>query len=238
MTAQNSPIRRTLSITEGETESCGGDQLESGGPTARPVIQAADNGMIASNVEVEQHVTLPPTTTGFPYNSNFAKDGQNAYGRKQCSPWCSCACHTRTIFTVPSPFGTLSGSFSGLPLLKPRCAENACKSPEGPSGNIFYQFPTWFWSRLIAVTMTSSPVCGPEINVRFPRVVMPSKLYLFALHGDARGVKRLFTEGTASPWDVNPRGSSALYVSHTYFTLASFLDHLWFLFLLLRRTQR
>lgn len=74
----------------------------------------------------------------------------------------------------------------------------------------------------MAITLSFIPICGPEINVRFPRVVMPSKLYLFAMHGDINGVKTLFTEGAASPWDVNERGSSALYVSHTDFTLASF----------------
>ena len=48
-------------------------------------------------------------------------------------------------------------------------------------------------------TMNPSPVRGPEINVRFPRVVMPSKLYLFAIHGDTKGVKCLFSEGAATP---------------------------------------
>lgn len=227
MTAQNSPIRRTLSDTEGVIESHGDDRSESGGSTARPVSQAVNDQMIASNVKVEQPETLPPATIRSSYEFSVAKDGQYAYRGKQCSSWCSCACHSRKNFIVPSPLGTLSGSFSGLPLLKPRCAEHACKNPERPSGNIVYQFPTLFWNRLVAVTMKCSPVCGPEINVRFPRVVMPSKLYLLTLHGDIQGVRSLFTKDAASPWDVNPRGSSALYVSHMKFTVASSLDFVW-----------
>lgn len=66
------------------------------------------------------------------------------------------------------------------------------------------------------------PIYGPGINVNPPRAVPPSKLYLFDMHGDIIPVNSLFTEGSASPWDVNDRGSSKLYVSHTKFALPSF----------------
>lgn len=209
MTFQTSPIRRTLSGTQGAREDPGGDQSASAGLTAGRVIQPA----IASGVEADQHETLNPTTTGLPYDFHFTKDGLTGHSGKQCSLWCSCACHSRKIFLMSSPLGTLSGSVSGLPLLTRRCTEHSCQNPAGSSGSIVYRFPSWFWDRLIAVTMIYLPICGPEINVRFPRVVMPSKLYLLAMHGDTKGVKNLFTEGVASPWDVNGNGSSALYVS-------------------------
>lgn len=220
MTAQTSPIRETLSGTQGVTEDYNGEQLENGALTAQPLIQPANMRIIASDVEAEQPETLKPSTTGLSYDFHFAKDGLPADKGKKCSLWCSCVCHSRKVFLVPSPFGTLSGSFSGLPLLTRRCTEHSCKNREGPSVNIVYRFPSWFWSRLIAVTMKSIPICGPEINVRFPREVMPSKLYLRAMHGDTQGVKSLFTEGLASPWDVNGNGSSVLYVCHTNYTFA------------------
>lgn len=81
--------------------------------------------------------------------------------------------------------------------------------------------------------MRSSPVCGPEINIKLPRLVTTSKLYHFCFHGDTKGVKTLLTEGAASPWDVNERGSSALYVSHSIRTLASFSLLLWHLILVI-----
>lgn len=227
MTGQKPPVRRALSGTQDAMADHGGDRSESGGPTAGPGIEPANTRMIASDAEVEQPETLPPTTTRFPYDLHFPTDNQATHIGKQCPPWCSCACHSRTTFLVPSPFGTLSGSFSGLPLLTGRCAEHACKRPTGPSGCIAYRFPSWFWDRLLAISMKTSPVCGPEINIRFPRMVMPSKLYLFALHGETKRVQSLFTEGAASPWDVNNHGSTALYVSHKNFTLASFPCFLW-----------
>ena len=68
--------------------------------------------------------------------------------------------------------------------------------------------------------MKCIPVCGFEINIRFPRVATPSKLFLFAMHGDTKGVRHLFPEGTAVPWDVNERGSSVLYVSYKLCTFS------------------
>ena len=225
MTAQSWPIRRTVPGTQGATEDLNEDQSESGDLTAQSIIEPANMRMIASNVEAEQPETLNPSTTGLSYDFHFAKDGLPAYKGKKCSLWCSCVCHSRKIFFVPSPFGTLSGSFSGLPLVTRRCTERSCQNPEGPSGSIVYRFPSWFWSRLIAITLKYVPICGPEINVRFPREVTPSKLYLLAMHGDIQGVKTLFTEGVASPWDVNGNGSSVLYVSHTSYIFAFSVFH-------------
>ena len=220
--AQHSRIERALLGIQGVAEGHELDQSESASSNAQPVMQPANIGTIASDNEAEQPEISTLSTTGLPYDFRSAKDRRLAFKGKQCSLWCSCACHSRKKFRLPSPFGTLSGSFSGLPLLTRRCAERACQNSAGPSGSIVYRFPSWFWNRLMAITLSSIPICGPEINIRFPRVVITSKLYLFAMHGDISGVKNLFTQGAASPWDVNERGSSALYVSHTDFTLASF----------------
>lgn len=123
---------------------------------------------------------------------------------------------------MPSLFGILLGSFSGLPLLTRRCAESVRNNPAGTSSIIVYRTPSWFWDRFMTTMMKTIPICGRGVNVKFPRVVPPSLLYLFAMHGDTIAVNSLLTEGSASPWDVNDRGSSKLYVSHTKFALPSF----------------
>ena len=136
---------------------------------------------------------------------------------KQCSLWCSCVCHSRNTFPWALPFSTFSDSVSGLPLLLRSCI-HGCKGPSGLSGSIVYHLRC----RLLALTMEFLPVCGPGIIIGFPRIVLPSNLYLFAHHGDIQGVRGLFSKGVASPWDVNVRGSSALYVSLTNSAPASF----------------
>ena len=173
MTVQGSTIQKVLSDIQDVTENHGGNRSESGCSASQAGTRPANIRSKASGVEVGQPETLPPMTTGFPWGSRFAKDGQLAHTGKQCSLWCSCACRSRKTFFVPSPFGTVSGSFSGLPLLTRRCAEHACKCPTGPSGSIVYRFPSWFWARLLEITMKFSPLHAPEINIRFPREVLP-----------------------------------------------------------------
>ena len=224
MTAQISPIRRALSTAQNVTEF---NQSEGRGSTARSTVQHSDVRMDAGNPEVGQAETLPARTTEFSRDFQFAQASQAAYEGKKCPLWCSCACHSPMTFSLLSRFGTVSGSLSSLPWLKRSCTEYSCKGPTYVSDSIVYQFPSWFWGRLIAVTMKSSPVCGSEINIRFHRAVMPSSLYLFAFHGDTDKVKSLFTEGAASPWDVNNQGSSGLYVSHPNAIAASSSDNIW-----------
>ena len=224
MTAQTSPIRRTLSTTQNGVEL---NQSEGGNSTARSTLQPSDIRMDAGNVEDGQAETLPARTNEPLRDFQFAQGGQPAYEGTKCSLWCSCACHSPRTFSLLSSFGTVWVSLSSLPWLKRSCTEYTCKGPENASDSIVYQFPSWFWGRLIAVTMKSSPICGPEINIKFHRAVMPSSLYLFAFHGDIERVKNLFTEGAASPWDVNNQGSSGLYVSHSNATAASSSDNIW-----------
>ena len=224
MTAQISPIRRALSIAQNVTEV---DQSESQGSTARSTVQHSDVRIDAGKAEVGQVETLPTRTTESSRDFQFAQGSQAAYEGEKCSLWCSCACHSPVTFSLLSRFGAVSGSLSSLPWLKRSCTEYSCKGPKHVSDSIVYQFPSWFWGRLIAVTMRSSPLCGPEINIRFHRAVMPSNLYLFTFHGDTDKVKSLFTEGAATPWDVNNQGSSGLYVSHSNATAASPSDNIW-----------
>ena len=214
MTAHTSPVRRATSGTHGVIGEQRRGQSENRNSTARPVAQSADIRVTQSETEVHQPGPSVPTKTKSPYDFDFVKDWQRAYQGKQCSLWCSCTCHSRKTFSLSSHFGTLSGYVSGVSSLVHRCAEHSCKCPSNPAGSIVYRFPDWFWDRLFTLTMKCTPVCGPEINIKFPRVATPSKLFLVAMHGDTKGVQHLFSEGTATPWDVNERGSSVLYVSH------------------------
>ena len=224
MTAQVSPIRRALSTAQNVTEV---SQSEGRGSIARSTVQDSDVRMDAGKADVGQAETLPARTTELSRDFQFAQASQAAYEGKKCPLWCSCACHSPMTFSLLSRFGTVSGSLSSLPWLRRNCTEYSCKGPRYVFDSIVYQFPNWFWGRLIEVTMKSSPVCGPEINIRFHRAVMPSSLYLFAFHGDTDKVKSLFTEGAASPWDVNNQGSSGLYVSHSNAIAALSSDNIW-----------
>ena len=75
-----------------------------------------------------------------------------------------------------------------------------------------YQFPKYIMSRYISVFMQYSALSGPELLLRVPRMVSWSHLlWIYATNGELLAIQKLFAEGKASPFDLNPQGSSALY---------------------------
>lgn len=67
---------------------------------------------------------------------------------------------------------------------------------------------------MIAISATFDSIRGPQLHVRLPRVVeCHSPLWQYAQRGDIGSMQKLFSSREASPFDVNPRGESALHVS-------------------------
>lgn len=65
--------------------------------------------------------------------------------------------------------------------------------------------------RYLKFAMHHHPLHGPNISVRMPRVMeWQHELFKHAVAGDVRAIQSLFSEGKASPFDVNPRGCNAL----------------------------
>lgn len=147
------------------------------------------------------------------------------YGKKTkvlCKEWCSCTCHQKKVLRLKQPFSTDAGSFSlsysGLPWITPKCDQKSCGSRSVPSIAMTVQFPAWFWRRYISSSFTYTPICGPEINFRLPRTVdWRSRLWGLGVDGNIRAIQQMFSNGTASPWDVSPGGGSILHVGTKVF---------------------
>lgn len=133
--------------------------------------------------------------------------------KKHCKAFCSCICHTRSIGRSPwilDPIiGKLNVQFTGM---RPPCSEFNCSRPPEPSFKVVYQFPKYLINRYVSMMMQYGRSSGPEFLLRVPRVVSWSHLlWKYAINGDLLAIQRLFAEGKASPYDLNPRGSSAFY---------------------------
>ena len=88
------------------------------------------------------------------------------------------------------------------------------------------QFPAWFWKRYLSSSFAYTPIRGPEINVKLPRTVSwVSSLWRHGLEGNLRAVQDLFSQGLASPWDVQALGGSLLHYAtdHGHWDLCKFL---------------
>ncbi|KAI4202608.1 MAG: hypothetical protein LQ348_001487 [Seirophora lacunosa] len=131
---------------------------------------------------------------------------------RRCVDWCSCRCHTQSVSEFPWILKTFLGQLfieracNGLP-----CNERRCQRSPASSVNLTYHLPKFLMRRYLKFAMHHHPLHGPNISVRMPRVMeWQHELFKHAVAGDVRAIQSLFSEGKASPFDVNPRGCNAL----------------------------
>ena len=149
------------------------------------------------------------------------------YRGTMCRPGCPCACHCRREVQSPGVVGRLLGQlfvgYAGLPLVSRRCTIDACRRQQAPHVNIQYWFPLWFLAQIVRLQVSYQPTFGPQIQLTTLRRVPDSAPCIaFAIAGNIEGLKVLFTQGLASPYDVSEsRGLSVLGVSITTVPLIS-----------------
>jgi hypothetical protein len=152
------------------------------------------------------------------------------FPRTSCTPWCSCACHREWRFRTPRMLEQFIGSlfigYSGLPVLRPPCNEHNCHLQSQPLTYVTYFFPRWFLSRMVTFMMTYTPLAGPVASLKVQRTVPGNAdIFNFTKQGNVVGIRTLFENGLASPFDVQfDSGVTALHVrsSRKYY---NFLKH-------------
>ena len=126
----------------------------------------------------------------------------------ECSRSCKCSCHIRRRLNTPRLLdgflGTLFIGYSGLPLPSQKCDQVSCGGRKDSSTSLVYKFPRWFvMSRMIQLKAKVTAMYGPEVSLRFNRVVDGKALvFHYATTGDVSKMKQLFEQGCASPSDV------------------------------------
>lgn len=76
-----------------------------------------------------------------------------------------------------------------------------------------YWCPGWLLSRMMSILFTYSRRDGPMWRIRMPRVRQNSSLiFQHMLRGDIKAIQSLFSQGLASPFDVNENGKPLLSV--------------------------
>lgn len=131
---------------------------------------------------------------------------------RRCVDWCSCRCHTQSVSAFPWILKTFLGQlFIERASNGPPCNERRCQRSPASSVNLTYHLPKFLMQRYLKFAMHHHPLHGPNISVRMPRVMeWQHELFKHAVVGDVRAIQSLFSEGKASPFDVNPRSCNAL----------------------------
>lgn len=142
-----------------------------------------------------------------------------------CDKACACNCHKTRRLMVPCWLQAIMGflliGYSGLKLSGNSCNEKICRQQQKSILTLNYYFPRWFvYQRLINFRNYWSPIEGNIMSIRTPRIIERSTTTVFdmACQGNLEGLKRLFIQGLASPFDVNGSGKcdSVLFVCSRY----------------------
>lgn len=127
--------------------------------------------------------------------------------RNSCRAWCGCACHVQSKLHTPEILKPLLGrlfiGYTGIPLIRQQCDQSSCRRHRSKAVKVSYYFPSWFFARILSLSIVLMPSDGPHISLTFPRIVSKDAIvFRFAEIGDVGGIKTLFREGTASPRDI------------------------------------
>ena len=129
--------------------------------------------------------------------------------RQKCPSWCSCACHIKRNFSSPRALGALFGElrvqYNGRSRLPCNCSESS-------SFNVSYRFPQYLLHRYVSLAVQLNQIAGPEYLLRVPRVLPPPhRLWHYSINGDIMAVQSMYSQGLASPYDINMKNGPALF---------------------------
>ncbi|KAJ5715265.1 ankyrin repeat containing protein [Penicillium malachiteum] len=129
------------------------------------------------------------------------------YIGRACEATCRCACHQRFEYHSPSLVGPVVGKlffgYAGFPRIRRNCDDLRCSRSKARHISIEYWFPLWFLSGILMLIL-SLQQSGPALQLRLLRRVPDAAQCIdFARTGNIEGIKLLFKEGLASPFDVS-----------------------------------
>jgi ankyrin repeat protein len=134
-----------------------------------------------------------------------------------CRSGCPCNCHLQQKSSSPALFNRVLGQlfvgYAGLPVLSPKCDNDACQKSRASQISMEYWFPLGFFSStIVRMQLGYQPNIGTLFQLdTMRRVPDTAQCVNFALNGDIQGLNYLFSRGLASPRDVSStRGYSLL----------------------------
>ncbi len=176
---------------------------------------ASDNAAALS--ESLETTTITPIVARPRVRSRREFHIQNLQIQSTCPIACICNCHKTWSIYSPRRLRKLIGHIkiegAGLRFFKGTCSLRSCKGKKATFIHINFFLPNMMAARMISLWFTSSPLHGPELLLRIPRVLHYNASVLRVIRsGDLDAVKRSISVGECKPWDVNYRGQSLIAV--------------------------
>ena len=178
---------------------------------------ASDN--TASLPESLESAAITPTVARPRMRSRSEFHIQNFQIHSACPVACTCNCHEPWGIYTPRKWRKLFGyskiEGAEVPFFKGACSLQSCKGKRATFVHINFFLPTTIAARMISLWFTSSPLHGPELLLRVPRVVRTDTTAYYAIcSGDLDAVKRSISAGDCKPWDVAYSGQTLIAVCY------------------------
>lgn len=134
---------------------------------------------------------------------------------RECSPLCSCACHSEQVIITPGALDrilgrltiNLRGSMSTLRI----CSEPKCAGQHRKHINVWYRFPLWAIRQALFAYCNYTTYHGIQLSLRMPWIVPDdSEIMNCVKAGDVCAVRSMFQLGLASPHCINASWSVPL----------------------------
>ncbi|KAF2259873.1 ankyrin [Lojkania enalia] len=160
----------------------------------------------SSMAQKESQVQSLVTKSGNEYSNAIGIYLQVSQLRSRVCHNCSCNYHRISQFRTPAHLnkflGTLFVGYTALPFFSPSCNRRDCRRGDNASLRFRYYFPSWFLMRVFSLMASVSNMNGPELVIKVPRACDPkADILLYAGNGNIDGIKMLFKQGLASPFD-------------------------------------
>jgi len=131
--------------------------------------------------------------------------------------FCSCSCHWSVAMKTPNWLANAVGML----LLRWQRSPQTCKRPScrncskatRKTMRIQYYLPWWMMGRIVQLESGYNASRRLTISFKTSHIVPEdSNVFLLAQHNNLDGIKKLFSQGLASPFDVSPTGRTPLHV--------------------------
>ena len=139
-----------------------------------------------------------------------------------CCRACSCSCH-RISRSATSPLyreliGFLVMRCDGFFNPSRTCDETTCRRRPVTSIKFTYRFPPWLLDKAIHIILQRDRVGAPQLSLSCMRILpRDNTIFTYAVQGNIRGIKDLFSSGRASPYDMTDNyGWTALHYAVEY----------------------
>ncbi|KAK0701285.1 ankyrin repeat-containing domain protein [Lasiosphaeris hirsuta] len=226
----------TAPMVEEADDTCEADSLSgspvsgaslSNGAFGGPATQLAEPATLLLPNEVEvatpstRQLTAPTSHLLESMASFFAQVQVEVTLTEDSHNICECSCHSPLAVRTPSwlvdAVGRLLIRWYRSPETCAKCSIRACKVARNRMLSTQYFFPWWMTQRrLIELESGWSTRQRLSISLRTTNIIPDdSTVFLFAEHNNIDGMKRLFEQKLASPYDVSLRGRTSLHFAAT-----------------------